>query len=358
MKDDPGKISVGILAGGKSSRMGQNKALIRIGNERNIDRLSKELSGFSEVIISAGSIGAYEDMGLPVVYDVHDGIGPIEGICQVLLHASEEYVFICAADMPYVSRDIVTYLSGYISSDHDCYVITDDEHIQPLCAIYSKKTLPVIAELINEGKYRLTEIFARVSTKYISLRFTSFDRKVVRNFNTGKELLELGKPFVFCVSGYSDSGKTGLIEKLINEFIKDGWSVGVIKHDGHDCYTDTPGSDTDRYIKAGAVSAAVFSGRRYMQHYIEECDVSMLIEGMGRMKAPPDAVIIEGLKGSRYPKVEIVRRGISERSECDPDSLICIATDFISPESVRCPVYGLHDIKGIFLCVKEYFFRI
>lgn len=358
MKDGLKEISAGILAGGKSSRMGQNKALIRLGNERIIDRLSKELSGLSEVIISAGSIGAYEDLGLPVVYDVHDGIGPIEGIYQILLHAKEEYVFICAADMPYVSSDIVAFLSGYISSDNDCYVITDDEHIQPLCAIYSKKALPVIAELIAAGKYRLSEIFAGVRTKYISLKYTSFDRKVVRNFNTREDLAELGKPFVFCVSGYSDSGKTGLIEKLINEFIKDGWSAGVIKHDGHDCYKDIPGSDTDRYIKAGAVSAAVFSGRRYMQHCIEECDGSELIERMGRMKAPPDVVIIEGLKRSRYPKVEIVRRGVSEQSECDPDSLICVATDFISPESMRCPVYGLQDIEGIFLCIKKYFFLI
>ncbi len=347
-------ISIGILAGGKSSRMGQDKALIKIGNERIIEKLSKELSFFSEVIISAGNKDSYKDLGIPIVCDEHKDIGPMEGIYQVLLHAKEDYVFICAADMPFISREIVSYLSGYISSDHECYVITDDEHIQPLCAIYSKKVLPVIEELISKGEYRLREIFKRTGTKYISLEFTRFDKKTVQNINTREDLKKMQKPFVFCVSGYSGSGKTGLIERLINEFIKDGWSVGVIKHDGHDSFTDNPGSDTDRFIKAGAKSTAVFSDKRYMLHYTEECKAEDLIDAMRNMKDPPDAVIIEGLKRSGYPKIEILRRGISEKSECDEDTLICIAADCISPESVKCPVYGPDDIKGIFLCLKDF----
>ena len=348
-------LSVGILAGGKSSRMGTDKALIRIGNERIINRISKELGSFSEIIVSAGGNRAYEELGFRTVYDEHADIGPIEGIRQVLLSAKEEYVFICAADMPFISSKLVEYMAEYISSDYDCYVIADEDHIHPLCAIYKKSALPVIEELIAHKKYRLREIFSRIATKYISLDNTVFDKKTVRNINTREELGEAQKPLVFCVSGYSDSGKTGLIERLINEFIEDGMSVGVIKHDGHDVFSDLPGSDTDRFKGAGAKSTAVFSDNRYSYSCASKTDPEALIRMMSSSEDPPDVIIIEGLKDSAYPKVEVIRKEICDQSVCQKESLICIATDCISPQSVNVPVFAPDDAKGIFLCVKNYF---
>ncbi|MBE5848038.1 MAG: molybdopterin-guanine dinucleotide biosynthesis protein B [Lachnospiraceae bacterium] len=348
-------ISIGILAGGKSSRMGTDKALIRIGNERMISRIAKELGGFSETIVSAGRNRAYEDMGFHAVYDENAGIGPMEGIRQVLLHAGEEYVFICAADMPFIRKELVSYMAGYISSDYDCYVIADDAHIHPLCAIYKKSVLPVIEELIAAGKYRLREIFSRVATRYITLEQTVFDKKTVRNLNTREELREALRPLVFCVSGFSDSGKTGLIERLINEFINDGMSVGVIKHDGHDAFSDLPGSDSDRFRQAGAVKTAVFSDTRYCFHNAQKTDPDSLIRMMCASDAPPDVVIIEGMKDSSYPKVEVIRGAIYDQSVCSKESLICVATDCISPISMEVPVFDPEDAKGIFLCIKNYF---
>ena len=349
------KISTGILAGGESIRMGQDKALIRIEGERMIDRLIRKFSSFSEVIISAAKPGTYEDTGLKTVYDENKKIGPMEGIRQVLIASKEEYVFICAADMPFLNKELVSYLAGYISSDNDCYVIADEDRIQPLCAIYSKKVLPVIEELIKEGNYRLREIFKRVRTKYITLEYTCFDRKTVRNINTRQELGDISKPFVFCVSGYSDSGKTGLIVKLINEFIGDNMSVGVIKHDGHDSHTDMQGSDTDRFRKAGALCTGVYSGSGHSEYVKESVSAEDLIKKMSRIKAPPDVIIIEGLKDSHYPKIEVVRKAVYDKSVCDKSSLICIVSDCISPEDHECPVYGTEDIKGVFYCLKSFF---
>ena len=347
-------ISIGIIAGGKSSRMGEDKALIRIGNERFIDRISQELGGFSEVIVSAGQKRTYEDLGYRTVYDENAGIGPIEGIRRILACAKEEYVFVCAVDMPFIKKELVEYMAGYITADCDCYVIADKDHIQPLCAIYKKSVLPVIEELIGEKEYRLREIFSSVATKYIGLEHTVFDKKIIRNINTKEDLSDAMRPVVFCVSGYSDSGKTGLIERLINEFIGDGMSVGVIKHDGHDSFSDLPGSDTDRYTRAGAISTAVFSDRRYAVALSEKTDPDTLIRKMKASGSPPDVVIIEGLKSSAYPKVEIVRKQVFDKSVSPFDSLICLATD-ISPQSVNVPVFDAGDTQGIFSCIKKYF---
>lgn len=182
-------FSVGILAGGKSLRMGQDKALLSIGNERFIDRITGEFKDFHEVIISAAKPGMYDDLGLPVVLDENKGIGPIEGIRQVLLAAGKEYVFICAADMPFIKKELALYLAGYISADHDCYVTVHEDHTEPLCAIYSKRALPVIEELIKEGRYRIREIFHRLNARYIEPDPAVFDMKMLKNINTPDEFL-------------------------------------------------------------------------------------------------------------------------------------------------------------------------
>ncbi|MBO6015511.1 MAG: molybdopterin-guanine dinucleotide biosynthesis protein MobB, partial [Lachnospiraceae bacterium] len=244
--------------------MGKNKALLKIENESILQRTTRELGGFSEILISAAKRGEYEALGFPVVYDEHPDVGPMEGIRMLVGEAAEEYVFVCACDMPFLKKELVEYLAEFISSDYDCYVIVDEQHIQPLCAIYSKAVLPVIEQLIAEGRYRLREIFDRVRTKYVSLALSCFDSKVVKNINTREEYRALSGPVVFCVSGYSDSGKTGLITKLINEFIREGYSVAVLKHDGHDTFSDLPGSDTDLFSKAGAVCSAIFTDTRHM----------------------------------------------------------------------------------------------
>jgi len=345
------KLSAGILAGGKSTRMGQNKALLKLNDRRFIDRISGELGSFSQVLISVAEKGVYEDTGLQIVYDEHKEIGPMEGIYQILLAAKEEYVFICAADMPFVTKELVSYMAEFISSDYDCYVVMDEEHIHPLCAIYSKSILGVIKQQIEDGNYRLMNILNSVRTKYIRLQYTCFDKKVVKNINTKQEYRKLVLPVVFCVSAVKDSGKTGLIVKLINEFIREGYSVGVIKHDGHDYIMDHEGTDTFRFTQAGAAYSAIFSDRQFSVHSVCKRDIKQMIS----MMKDVDVIIIEGMKMSEYPKVEVVRKAVSTETVCNPQSLICIATDVVSQDNAACPVYGLDDMDGIFLCIKKYF---
>lgn len=356
MNNQHPSFSVGILAGGKSTRMGQNKALMEFQNETMIGRISREFSDFGEVLVSASGRGLYEAPGVRVVYDEHESIGPIEGIRQLVSHAGEEYIFICAADMPFVDRKIAGYLAEFISSDYDCWVITDEDRVHPLCAIYSKRILPVIEELIRQKKYRLMELLNRVRTKYVSLDLTCFDKNVVRNVNTRDEFFALSLPVVFAVSGYKNCGKTWLIEKLINEFILSGYSVGVLKHDGQDHIEEAEGTDTARHRKAGAKCTMVYSDSAWViSGSGSTVSHQWLLDEMKRQPDPPDVIILEGFKHSAYPKVEIVRSKIWPESVADPDTLICIATDHLSPEEVHCPVYGTDDVQGIFSCLKNYF---
>ncbi len=345
------KLSAGVLAGGKSSRMGQDKALLTINNQCFLEKITKELSVFDEVLLSVASKAEYSGFGLPMFADEHKEIGPIEGIYQIVKHASNEFVFICAADMPFISSSLVSYMAEYISSDYDCYVIMDEEHIHPLCAIYSWAVLPVIEKLIADDRRRLLDILNNVRTKYIKLETSCFDKRIVKNINTRDEYVRLIRPAVFCVSGVKNSGKTGLITRLIHEFMSDGYQVGVIKHDGHDYVMDHKGTDTFRFSEAGAVMSSIFSDYRCSVHFTGKKTLEEMIAFAGN---ECDVIIIEGAKKSLYPKIEVVRREISESMICDENTFICVVTDVVSKDRVKCPVFGLDDVKGIFLCVKKY----
>ena len=347
-------ISIGILAGGKSTRMGKNKALLTINEKRFIDKIAGELGGFSQTLISAANKGDYEELGLPIVYDEHRDIGPLEGIYQILQAAEQEHVFICAADMPFITKELVNYMAEFVSSDYDCYVMMDEEHIHPLCGIYSKKMLNQVRECIESGNYRLMKLLNSVRTKYIKLQYTSFDKRIVKNINTKAQYQKLVLPAVFCVSGVKDSGKTWLIIKLINEFIKEGYVVSVIKHDGHDYVMDYKGTDTFRFCDAGAKLDAIFSPERFSFNCRGKTEITEMVE-LVKKAVTPDIIIIEGMKTSPYPKIEAVRKERSRAPVCNPEHLICIATDVYSQNERQCPVYGMDDIEGIFLCVKKYF---
>ena len=331
--------SVGILAGGKSSRMGKNKALLEYESDTFIGHAIKEFQGH-EIIISGQK--EYEKLPAKIVSDENMDIGPIEGIRQILTAASEDYVFVCACDMPFITDKIADYIAEFISSDYDCYVVTDEDRMHPLCAIYSKRVLPIIEKLIVNGEYKLRLILENARTKFISLENTTFEKKIVRNVNTKEEYRELKKPVIFAVSGYKDSGKTWLIAELINEFIKDGFSVGVVKHDGHDSIAEAEGTDTYKYACAGAAVTAVYSDSKYVISGTGKADPEGLIDQMKRSENPPQIIILEGFKSSSYPKIVLGKDG--EFPPVDESTVILKING-------RCDA---NEVARIFNAVKKY----
>ena len=122
--------------------------------------------------------------------------------------------------------------------------------------------------------------------------------------------LTLKQPAVLAVSGAHNSGKTTLLEKLIPVLRRRGLKVGVIKHDGHDFTPDVPGTDSFRLREAGAEGVAVYSSQRYLlteTFRLTEQDLLALFERHGY-----DLVLLEGYKSSGWPKIEVVRKAVSE----------------------------------------------
>ena len=108
-----------------------------------------------------------------------------------------------------------------------------------------------------------------------------------------------GKPLIFAISGEKNSGKTTLIEAVLPILTIRGYSVAVVKHDGHSFAPDVPGTDTRRFFDAGAMGTAVFDGEKFMLVKRQTVDETQLFEAFPEA----DLILIEGLKGSSYPKL-------------------------------------------------------
>ena len=137
------------------------------------------------------------------------------------------------------------------------------------------------------------------------------------------------KQLILAVSGVKNSGKTTLITKILPFLKAKGLNVAVIKHDGHDFEADVPQTDSWKFAKAGADGTLVFSKTKYMMiHYDTVLSEEEFIASFPRA----DIIVLEGFKYAKYPKIEVIRKGNSNKSVCDGETLLGIVTDFEKEE--------------------------
>ena len=147
---------------------------------------------------------------------------------------------------------------------------------------------------------------------------------------------------VIAVSGVKNSGKTTLLEKLIPILSARGLKTAVLKHDGHSFAADREGTDTCRFLAAGAYGAAIFDGEKFQAVKRDAVDETALIA----LYPEADLILLEGFKWTKYPKIELVRSGVSSQSVCDPETLLALVTDTeVRVPSV--PTYGYHDLEPL-----------
>nr|WP_302595562.1 molybdopterin-guanine dinucleotide biosynthesis protein B [uncultured Cellulosilyticum sp.] len=155
---------------------------------------------------------------------------------------------------------------------------------------------------------------------------------------------------VFAVSGIKNSGKTTLVSKLVTALTEKGYKVGVIKHDGHEFKADHEGTDSYKHKAAGAQNVIVYSKTKLMM--IKDLQLPNIHE-MIALQDEMDIVILEGMKYSSFPKIEVVRRAISNQIVCDPSTLLAIATD-VPMQVGDIPIIPLDDFEKILDVVLNY----
>ncbi|RUW22984.1 MULTISPECIES: molybdopterin-guanine dinucleotide biosynthesis protein B [unclassified Mesorhizobium] len=153
---------------------------------------------------------------------------------------------------------------------------------------------------------------------------------------------------VFGITGWKNSGKTTLTEKLVADLVRRGWTVSTVKHAHHDFDIDKPDTDSFRHRQAGAMEVAIVSGRRWaLMHELRNEDEPKLDEILARL-TPSDIVLVEGYKREAHKKIEARRLDAKDRmplSASDPN-IVAVAADF-PVEGENLPVFDLDDTKSI-----------
>jgi molybdopterin-guanine dinucleotide biosynthesis protein A len=181
-----------ILAGGKNSRMGINKAFLEIDGTRLIDNiLAVYQKIFSEIIIVTNDPLSYMEFSDTVlVTDIYKEKGAVGGIYTGLFYATYDYSFVAACDMPFLNEDFIIYLTGQIRK-HDIIVPELSEGFQPLHAIYSRNCLSHIKKLLISDKLKITGFYKEVRLLSIpeeKIKPFNKDGRLFLNFNTPEDL--------------------------------------------------------------------------------------------------------------------------------------------------------------------------
>ncbi len=152
---------------------------------------------------------------------------------------------------------------------------------------------------------------------------------------------------VFGVVGWKNSGKTGLMERLVQEISGRGYRVSTVKHAHHRVEIDQPGRDSYRHREAGASEVMLSSSRRWaLMRELRETPEPSLEELLARM-SPADLVLIEGYKYQGHPKVEANRAETGQPLIAREDPTVRAVASDSAPEGLRVPVFDLDDTGAI-----------
>ena len=138
-----------ILSGGKSTRMGENKSLMKLGDRTVIEHtLHLMQSLFLEVILITNTPEEYDFLNIPLYEDIYKYRGPLAGIHSGLLNSKTEENFIISCDIPLITKEIIKYIIDY-DTPHPITVCRADGFIQQLAGKYSKSLMPKIEALLK-----------------------------------------------------------------------------------------------------------------------------------------------------------------------------------------------------------------
>lgn len=152
---------------------------------------------------------------------------------------------------------------------------------------------------------------------------------------------------VFGIAGWKNSGKTGLMERLVTEISARGLTVSTIKHAHHDFDVDQPGKDSFRHRQAGAQEVLLASSRRWaLMAELRGAQEPSLQDHLSRM-SPVDLVLVEGFKTAGHQKLETRRNATRQPLLADTDPTICALACESQPKDASLPVLDLNDTGGI-----------
>ena len=192
-------LSVAILAGGMSRRMGQDKAMLRIGDRTLIEIVAQRVSVVATELFVVSSNGKrFADLGFRVVPDVLPNAGSLGGVYSALRWAQFDYCLVVACDMPLINLDLLTHMAG-LPRDYDVAIPSldaersdqgGDETLETLHAIYATRLMTLIESHIQTGHLKIADVLRDINVRRITgqeLRRHDPDLRSFFNVNTADD---------------------------------------------------------------------------------------------------------------------------------------------------------------------------
>ncbi len=178
------KIGAVILRGGKSSRMGSDKAELKLGGRTFFDCIKGELSDFDELLVSVAGEGGENG----AVSDIYKERGPMGGIYSALTAAKSDALLVVPCDLPLFGRALARRLAADMDEETDALICVSDERIHPLCGIYSKSCLPLMKKCLDAGQNKMMLLIDQLETRRFYIGSSAY---MLKNINTPQDLQAL-----------------------------------------------------------------------------------------------------------------------------------------------------------------------
>ncbi len=184
-----------ILVGGKSRRMGRDKAFLEVAG-RPLFEIVLDLfrESFSRVLLVGNRGERFAGYGLPVVPDIYPG-SSLGGLYTGLHHAETDRVFVSSCDLPFPSAKVLRHLCS-LGEGHDAVVPSTSYGYEPLFALYAKSCLAPIKAQLDSGEFCAFSYYPQVNVRYVPPQeLAPFDRdgKAFLNLNTPEEFASIGE---------------------------------------------------------------------------------------------------------------------------------------------------------------------
>jgi len=181
-----------ILAGGKSSRMGEDKGLVLLNGKPMIQYVIEALKEVVSNIIIISNNASYNKFCVPVYSDLIKDKGPVGGIYTGLYHSTTELNFCISCDVPMISSDFIFWLlnkSGNASITLPMY----KDKVHQMIGVYSKQVLSNFKESTEKEHLKLSQVNKDMACEIIDIEkeYANFDELIFSNINTKNELISI-----------------------------------------------------------------------------------------------------------------------------------------------------------------------
>jgi molybdopterin-guanine dinucleotide biosynthesis protein A len=160
-------VTIAILAGGQSRRMGTDKSFVNLRGKPLISHVLERVSILSlPTMLIANQQEPYRFLGLPIFGDIIIGKGSLGGLYTALFHSSTSHTLCVACDMPCLNPSLISYLIDQCQ-DYDAIVPRIDNLPQSFHAIYRKTCLPIVAKQVEQGHLKVRDLYPLLNSHFV-----------------------------------------------------------------------------------------------------------------------------------------------------------------------------------------------